>query len=149
VSDVTPLAFQDSLLGAFKTYFEALYPTIPISYPNKHFDTADAGDDDDATWVRIYILGSNDAGVIRYSNSVARNHFQRNGFVTVEIYTRQGGSLARPYAVANDILRFFENPGVPNALFSNLSAPQETGPDGSWFQLTVRADWLYFTDRSA
>lgn len=149
MSNVTPAQWQEDVLTAFKTFMDANHPTIPIAYPNRAFDIEDAGEADDAIWVRPYILGANDDGQIRFSNSVASNHYQRNGILTIEIYIRQQGSLSAAYAVANNILLFLENPGISNSVFNNISAPQEIGPDGSWFQLTVRADWLYFTDRAA
>lgn len=149
MSELKHNEFQDAVNGSFTTYWAA---RTPIAYANKTFDPAEeVGDEDDAAWVRLALVGSDDGGQQRFSNSVDRNHFSRNGRVVVEIYVRQGTSNQRAYTLAEDVLTWMENPvpGVANTVLSNLTAPVEIGSDGTWYQVTVTADWVYYTDKAA
>lgn len=146
MSDVTPLDFSNALRTAFNTFWAA---RTPIAWPNKDFDPArEVGDDADAAWVRFASVGDTD-GNQRYSGSVDRAHFSRSGIATIEVYVRQQQTTDLAYTLANAALQFFEKPGVANALFGNISSPVEIGNDGTWFQLTVSANWTYFTDRAS
>lgn len=149
MSNVTPEAFLDDLLGAFDTFWTAANPTVPIAYPNRPFDPSDAGEGLDAAWIRVVLLGNESEGQQRFSNSVARTHWHRSGKITFEIYVREGNSTGRAYGLADSALLWLENTGATYAMVSNISAPVEVGPDGTWFQLSLSADWLYITDRAA
>lgn len=146
MSNVTPRQFTDDLLTSFTTFWAG---RTPLAYPNVDFDPAsEVGDDPSAAWVRIFIQGA-DPGVQRFSNSVQNDHYARAGRVVYEIYVRQAASTDLAYDLADAILEWFQKPEVPNALFLNFSDPVEIGPDGTWFQVTLSADWVYFTDRPA
>lgn len=149
MSDVTPIAFRDDMLGAFRTFWLARNPTVPVAYPNLPFDPESAGEAVDAAWIRITIQGNAAPGQQRFSNSVARTHWHRNGTVAIEVYVREGGSTDRCYALANDVAQWMENPGMTYAMLRNLGSPVEIGPDGTWYQLSLSADWMYLSDRTA
>lgn len=147
MSDVTPTIFRDAVFAAFDTFWA---DRTPVAYPNLEFDPDSAfptpGADD--AWARLFLLGSAD-GMERYSSSVLSNHWSRSGVLTLEAYGRQGGSTDRVYELADAFMQWLENPGVANTVFSEITQPQEVGPDGTWFQVVVTANWLYFTDRAA
>lgn len=150
MSDVTPRAARDDLIGAFKTYWDAsAFSSVPLAYPNLPFDPEDAGEANDAAWVRIFIVGDLDAGQTRLSNSVARNHWIRSGTITFEVYVREGAATDRVYGLVDAIALWMEDPGLSFVFLNNMSAPVEIGPDGTWFQVSISADWRYFTDRAA
>ena len=44
---------------------------------------------------------------------------------------------------------FLEAPGVQNFWFTNIGTPIPIGNDGAWWQITLSAEWHYFTDRSS
>jgi hypothetical protein len=144
MSNVTPLAFRDSLFTAFATFWAG---RTQIAAPNVDFDPAEIPENETA-WVRLYILGAVD-GQSRLSRSVNPDHFARSGIFTIEVYVRQGGDLDEAYALADAAMEFLESPGVAAANFSNLSPPQEFGPDGTWFQVVVSSAFVYWTDRAA
>ncbi len=145
MSYVSPLAIQNALLESFTTFWAA---RTPIAYPNSNFDPAALlGDDLEAAWVRVYLLGDVEPGQVRYSNSVASDHFSRSMTITFEVYVRQNTSMDQPYTLIDNVLEYLQKPDVPNAIFTNISSPVEIGPDGVWFQVTVSADLLYYTDR--
>lgn len=149
MSDVTPKAFRDDLLGSFDAFWTVEQPTVPVAYPNLPFDPENAGEEHDAAWVRLFIAGNPDEGQQRFSNSVARTQWHRSGKITIEIYVREGSSTDRAYDLASSVALWLENSGATYAMLSNISAPVEIGPDGTWFQVALSADWLYITDRAA
>ncbi len=144
MSNVTPLAFRDSLFTAFAAFWA---DRTQIAAPNVAFDPSEIPADETA-WVRLYILG-NTEGQARLSGSVNPDHFSRSGIFTVEVYVREGGDLNEAYTLAEAVIEFLESPGVPASNFRNISPPQEFGPDGTWFQVTVSAAFVYWTDRAA
>jgi hypothetical protein len=141
MSDITPLAFQDAFLDAFTTRWAA---QTPIAYPNVSFDPAALTE-----WVRVYLLGDDEPGLTQYSNSVASDHFSRTLTATFEVYVRMGTSLDRAYALIDVVLQFLQKPNVSNMIVTHIGSPREIGPDGTWFQVTVSANLLYYTDRPA
>lgn len=145
MSEVSPLAFRNSLFVAFEAFWAG---RTEIAVPNREdFDpaTLPAGD---TAYVRLFILGDGE-GQTRLSNSVARNHYSNEGTFTVSVMVRQGGDLDEAYTLATAVGLFLENPGVADSFFRNLGPPIEVGPDGSWFEVDVSARWLYWTDRAA
>ncbi len=144
MSEVTALQFRDTLFTAFDTFWAKRTQIAPPNVPFNP-DTLPEGE---KAWVRLYILGDGD-GQVRYSNSVARNHFQRAGLFTVEVYVREGVDLDEAYTLAEAVQEFLAKPGVADSFFTNVSQPQEIGPVGAWFQVSVTAAWLYWTDRAA
>jgi hypothetical protein len=144
MSEVTALEFRDRLFTAFDTFWAG---RTLIAAPNVDFDPSKLPDDATA-WVRLYILGSTE-GQGRSSNSVSRNHWNRSGAFTIEVYVRQGGDLDEAYTLAEAAMEFLEKPDVADAWFTQITPPQEFGPDGAWFQVTVAASWVYWTDRAA
>lgn len=151
MSDVTPRDFSDDVWGQFQAYWDTAQPTLSeyVAYPNRAFDPEEIGESDTQAWVRAVIVGNQEGGMVRYSNSVDRNHWQRNGRITFEVYVREQTSSDLAYELIDDIMFWMENPGTEFAIFSNISAPVEIGPDGTWFQVSISADWRYFTDRAA
>jgi hypothetical protein len=149
VSDITPKAFRDDLLGSFETFWTANNPTVPVAYPNLPFNSEDAGEASDAAWVRLFIAGTAEEGQRRFSSSIERTQWHRAGKLTIEIYVREGSSTDRAYDLASSVALWLENSGASYAILSNISAPVEIGPDGTWFQVALSADWLYITDRAA
>ena len=146
MSYVSPLDFFDSLMAAFTTYWA---DRTPISYPNKPFSPATlVGDDATAAWCRVFLAGD-PAGQTQYSNSAATDHFARSGQIVIESYVREQSGSALAYTLADAALLFLQRKDVPDMIFQNISAPQETGSDGTWYQIAVSATWTYFTDRAA
>jgi hypothetical protein len=144
MSNVTALDFRSSVFTAFAAFWA---DRTQIAAPNTNFDPA-AIPENETAWVRLYILG-NAQGQTRLSRSVNPDHFARSGIFTIEVYVREGRDLDEAYTLAEAAMEFLESPGVAAANFSNISPPQEFGPDGTWFQVTISAAFVYWTDRAA
>lgn len=145
MSTVTALDFRNRLFTAFETFWAE---RTVIAVPNVAFDAECDVPAGDTAFVRLYILGDAN-GQVRNSNSVDRNHWSRPGKFTVEVYVRQGGDLDEAYALAEAAIEFLESPGVADAWLTQITPPQEIGPDGTWFLVTVGASFVYWTDRAA
>lgn len=149
MSDLSPRAIQDDIFSAFDTYWTALYPAVPIAWPNTPFDPeAEAPGLDDA-WVRVFSTGFTDFGHVPFSGSVATNFFREQGRFTIETYVRQGRGLGQVNDLAYAAQGFMDGARVSNVIFSNRTAAQHVGGDGAWYQVIQAADWVYFTDRAA
>ena len=144
MSNVTALEFRTALFTAFDTFWA---DRTQIAPPNVPFDP-DKIPEGDTAWVRLYILGA-EGGQERLSQSVDPHHFSRSGIFTVEVYAREGADTDEAYELAEAAIEFLENPGVDASAVSNISSPRELGRDGAWFQVSVSASWVYWTDRAA
>ena len=149
MSDVTPKIFRDDVMDSFNTYWTGAHSDVPISFPNLPFDPEGVGETETGAWVRLWIQGNVDDGQVRLSNSVASNHWRRSGKIAFEVYVREQSSTDLAYDLASDVSLWLENPGTTFGWFSNISAPVEVGPDGTWFQVSVSADWTYLSNRAA
>lgn len=147
MTQVNPKDFANTVYGSFRTYWTALHPTVPVSYPNREFDPAEAGVGDTSAWVRLYSLGDADGGNVRYSSSAHPALFGRSGILTIEVHARIGQGMDRAYDLAIDVLAWMEKPAMANVFLTGITGPTETGPDGTWFQVVHSARWRYFTDR--
>lgn len=143
MAGLTPTGFRDALFEAFADYWAS---RTPIAWPNQMFDPDSVGTSDDAAWVSPNIQGQLE-GQAPIGTS---GYYQRQGVVIVNIYTRTGAGTDRAYALADNVLEFFEDPApdVAEAVFNRLGV-QEFPPGEAWFQVTVTANYLYFTDRGA
>ena len=144
MGQVTPAAFRDAVFTAFDTFWAK---RTQGDFPNVDFDPDELPEGETA-WVRLFFLGRSE-GETRFSHSVARNHFQEEGVLTIEVHVRQGEDTDQAYALALAAQQFMRKPGVANSHFFNVSTPEEIGPDGTWFQVNVSASWLYWTDEAA
>lgn len=146
--EITALDFRNALFTAFDAFWA---DRTQIAAPNVHFDPA-AVPADETAWVRLYLLGD-DEGQTRLSGSIARSVFSESGRLTFEVYVRENADLDQAYTLAQDFLDWISAgsnmAAVPGAVFRECSPPQEVGPDGVWFQVSVTCSWFYLTDRAA
>jgi hypothetical protein len=149
MSDISPRDATKDLMAAFKTYWEPLYPAIPIAWPNSSFDPAELVPGQTDAWVRVFTTGFTDQGHVPLSGSVATNYFQEQGRFTIEVYVRQGSGDAQVNDLAYAAQGFVDGARVSEFIFSNRTAAQHVGGDGAWYQVIQAADWVYFTNRAA
>lgn len=142
MSEFTALEMRDELMTAFATYWAG---RTPVAAQNVDFKPEGVTGD---AYVRVWLRGRSE-GQTRYSFSVQRNLFRRQGRLGFEVYVRENTDLDVAYGYAEDILKFLEKPGLAHLVVGFLSSPAEMGTDGAWFQVAVGAQWFYFTDRTA
>jgi hypothetical protein len=142
--DITPTAFQDEIMNGFGTFWAA---RSQIASPNRVFDRekVPAGDDAFIEWTITGDGGSD--GQTRYSHSVERNHFSRVGRIVFTASTRLHTGVDPAYALLDAVGHFLEAYKLANAIFTEIGSPLDLGHDGAWHQVSLTANWLYFTDR--
>ncbi len=142
MSDITPLLLRNSILTAFDTFWAQ---RTPIAVPNVAFDP-DKVDGD--AWARVTITGRPE-GEARHSHSVARTALSREGDLTIQVSVRSGTDLDLAYALTDAVIEWMGKPSLATAYFTKVGTPIELGDTGAWFQVSVSATWLYFTDKAA
>jgi hypothetical protein len=145
-ADATLTEWRDAVFGAFDTYFTTLHSDVPIAWANKPFDPKTLGIADTDAWVLVSLLGSAGGDI-----SIGSGFSQREGVLTVQIYTRGQASSNRLYSIAEGILQFMatdgQNIGIDGLLRNQRFV--ESGFDGTWFLGTATCDYVYFTNRAA
>jgi len=149
MSNISPRDITSTLFTAFNDYWVALYPTMPIAWPNSDFDPSGLQPGLDDAWVRVFTTGFTDQGHVPVSGSVETNYFQERGRFTIETYVRQGRGTGEVNDLAYAAQGFMDGARVADLIFSNRTAAQHVGGDGAWYQVIQAADWLYFTNRVA
>lgn len=146
MSEVTYQAFQDEIMDAFAAFWAG---RTQIESPNRPFDRAKVPESDLAyvAWTIQGETGGEGAGEERWSHSVARNHFSRRGPIVFTANVRDEAGIDPAYSILTDCSKFLETVVTPHAIFQEIGTPLSLGSDGAWWQVSLSAQWLYFTDR--
>lgn len=138
---IKPAQFRDNLFAAFATFWAG---RTPVAYPNVQFRPETVAGD---AWVELQLVGD-DAGRTEIGSSEAGQPASFSGTLGISIYVRMGQGTDLAYDLAEAAVAFMEAPrNVPNTLLRDISAPQEIGPDGVWWQVNVTCTFVYFSDR--
>ncbi|MGB5810112.1 MAG: hypothetical protein WBG86_06250 [Polyangiales bacterium] len=140
MSEVSQSDWETAVMTPFATYWAA---RTEIASPNREFNRAKVEAD---TFIEWSMLGAA-AGETRYSHSVARNHFSRAGSMTFIANVKVHLKVALALDLLDAISLFWETAVIPNGYFVSVGTPVPLGDDGSWHQVSLSANWLYFTDR--
>jgi hypothetical protein len=120
---------------AMRKYFNDNFTSCTIVLPDMVFDnSADS-------WVRFNILHS--AGYQATMGSPSSNRFERQGIITIQVFTKQGENSVPAITLANEILKLYE--GVENSGILYYDAfVKEIGDDGrGWYQINVLTGFKY------
>lgn len=142
MSDVSPIEFQDEVMDAFGVYWAG---RTQIASPNKQFDRAKVPTSDPG-YLQWFILGD-PGGEHRFSHSVERNHFSRTGLITFTANVPILVGLDPALEMLDAVQLFLTAHKFATAIFSGVGTPLPLGDDGAWVQVSLSANWLYFTDR--
>ena len=145
MSTISLRDFEKEVLEAFASFWRtgAGFTTVPqIADPNGVFDRSKAG----GPFIEWLIQGSPD-GETRYSHSVEPNHFARRGTIvfTANVPVRSGDGFA--FDMLDQVDYWLTAVSLPNGIFTGVGTPLSLGDDGSFHQVSLSANWLYFTDR--
>lgn len=138
MSVYTPASFESAILTAFDGIWQKF---TPVAYPNEPFDPTGL-----TKWARFSIQGDGASERIGGSNSTEL--FIRSGLITIQCFAKEKKSTDDLNTMIDLALSFLEVQKIAGVLFSDVSPPQEIGPDGPWFQVAVTARWRYFTKRA-
>lgn len=134
-----PSAFEKAVFGAFGIVWANL---TQIDAPNVYFDP-----NNKSAYVKIRILG--DPGPTpRYGGSTNIKIFNRRGLFQAQCFVPKDTGTVFVYSMVERALKFMESvKPVDSVVFSEITAPEEVGIDGPWFQVAVSAQWSYFSQR--
>ena len=135
---------KDDILAAFYDAWTANPLSSGISV---FFDSLDEdADDKDAnkSWARASIKHF-DGQFSRQSlaSSDGTKNYQRDGNITVGIFTPIGDGVDLNSGLASIVVNSFEGKRTPNGVWFRNIRFHEVGVDGTWFQTNVKADFNY------
>lgn len=118
-----------------RKYFKDNFTTAPIVLPDMVSSYTDT------PWVRFNVLHT--TGFQSSMGSPTSNRFERQGIITVQIFTPQGDNTVSATNLANEILKLYE--GVENNAIIYFDAyAKEVGNDGrGWYQINVLISFKY------
>jgi hypothetical protein len=111
------------------------------------FDKKDVDEDDksaDQSWARFTIKHF-DSQFSKQSlaSSSGEKSYQRDGVVTVGIFTPIGEGVDLDSALASIVVNAFEGIDTPNGVWFRNVRFNEVGVSGAWFQTNVKANFNY------
>ena len=145
MSNITPTAWQTEVMDAFIAYWAPIHPDVQIASPNRPFDRSKVPEDTFVEWSLIGEAG----GQTRYSNSTANNFFSRIGTMTWTANVKVQLKVELALDLINDIGLFYETVLLEDGYFTGVGTQVPLGDDGSWYQVSLSANWIYFTDRQS
>lgn len=94
-------------------------------------------------WARVTVRHTT-GGQVSLANHSGKKRFRRNGFVTVQLFSRPGDGLSELDSLANLIVRAYEEyTGIGHGVWFRNVRVNEAGQDGDWVQFNVIADFTY------
>jgi len=141
-TNITDLDFRNAL---FTSFAAAWADATPIATQNDTFDPAKVSGD---AFVRLVLTGQAE-GETALSSSVARDHVQREGTLTVQVYVREGTDMDQTFTLLEAVKAWAKHPGAAETLLRSIGTPVPIGSDGAWFQTDLSMTWLYWSSRAA
>lgn len=130
-------AAYDAIMGRIKSSFVTLRPTVPIAWPNLHFDPRTSFVPANHTaWVRVSILGdeSRQATIGGYTGQRWRTW----GQVQVQVFAPLGAGANTALAVADDVATALRGASTGGVVLQAASVrPIGRDPDGEFYQVNV------------
>ena len=136
----------DEMLGAFKDAWDAGAGTYNGgTVPEVRYDgVGDSGPpDSEEPWARVTIRHVTGTQASLLGDS-AQKRFRRSGIITIQVFwpLSQAG-LANARSLASVARSAYEGQETASHVWFRNVRVQEVGPDGSWYQINVLADFEY------
>jgi len=128
---------RDEIMDLFTTAWTAGAPSVALHYWDLSADTPGAGN---AAWAAItarWTLG-NQRGF-----AIGPKRYERQGIVTVQIFTPFGSGLTEADSLAKIAHDAFEGVDTPNGVWFRNVRVNTIGHSGEWFQTNVLAEFIY------
>jgi hypothetical protein len=128
---------RDEVLTLFKTAWDAGAPTVPLRYWDKK--SAIPGTSNDA-WADIQMQWT---GGEQRGFGLGTRRYNREGIVTVKIFTPFGDGLIQADSLTKIAADAFEGVDTPNGVWFRRVRVNHVGQRGEWYQTNVLADFFY------
>lgn len=127
----------DDILTFFKdawdaTGYTAIYPNIGGDAPTTV-----------APWARVTLQHILPQGQASLSGALGTQRYERNGILTVQIFTPLGEGLAELYQLSKIVTDAFDGKATPLHVWFRNARVSEVGPSGHWYQVNVLVDFTY------
>lgn len=121
-----------------RKYFADNYSDTPIV-----LGSDDVANNVNTPWVRFNVIHGD--GFQASMGSPSANRFERNGIITVQIFTPQGDNGVSAINLADKILKIYEGVENNGILYYDATV-KEVGNDGrGWYQVNVLTSFRYET----
>ena len=131
-------------VNEIQTLLKAAWDTtgFPLKYQNVK-GAADPPPSTTTPWARSTIQHT-PGGQVSLSGGVGgAKRWQKNGFLTVQIFVPAGEGLSEAYALAKTVEDAFAGVETPSAVWFRNPRINEVGPDGEWYQVNFVVDFTY------
>jgi hypothetical protein len=127
---------RDEMLALIKTAWDTT--TFPMLWQDKPEEKPPTR----TPWARTTLrhTGGGQASLVSF-NGVSR--FNREGIITVQVFTPSGEGLSRGYNLCKVISDVFEGAVTAGGVWFTNTTLTEVGQDGDWFQINVNTDFNY------
>lgn len=132
----------DEILTVFKTVWDTTghfvdYPGVKYGGTN-----AKVPPDDSTAWARVTIQHT-PGGPPSLSGANGQVLYNRQGLLTVQIFTAVGNGFGEGYQLAKTVADSFEGQDTPSAVWFRNLRMNEIGRTGDWLQVNVLVDFTY------
>ncbi len=97
---------------------------------------------DGAAWARVTVR-HNSSVQSTLSGQTGKRRFEKNGTITVQIFTPYGKGLSLSDNLAIIAVDAFEGKATDSGIWFRNVRANEIGNDGPWFQTNVIAEFIY------
>lgn len=137
---MTQAQARDEILTFFKVAWEADAESVNV--PIYYWDVKKDGPTQGSPFARITVRHLNGVQAT-LADQVGNRKFERNGVITVQVFTPFGGGLVKNDALAKVASDAFEGKATQNQIWFRDVTINEIGQDEAWFQTNVTANFTY------
>ena len=95
-----------------------------------------------ADWARV-VLRHLTGGQASLANESGKSRWEREGLLTVQIFTTLGLGLSHAYDLSKVVTGAYQKVKIPGEVWYRNMRVNEIGPDGEWFQVNVLIEFNY------
>lgn len=131
---------RDEMLTLFKDAWEADVTTAaaPIVWTDAPDDNNVPNPETNDIWCRATVIHT-----VGRNSAIGNKLFDREGVVTIQIFTRYGAGLANNDLACKVALDAFQGKSTSGGVWFRNVTLNEIGHDGDWFQSNVLANFEY------
>lgn len=134
----------DAILEVFKTAWDANAPNPTlVDYQNVSVaNNVKLPPDAELSWARV-TLEHLDGGQGSLSGGLGTQRYDRDGNLTIQIFTPAGTGLSEGHSLAKIVTDAYDGIATSNGVWFRNARVNEIGPDGDWYQINVIIDFNY------
>lgn len=133
------MSYEAAVAAIKKHFAEQWADRTPVAYDDVAFSIPS-----DAAWLRLTI--QHGMGYQASVGSPGSNQFRREGLVTVQIFTPEGGGAIAAYELADAVTPIFQRLGrVDGIAFKDVRLNEVGNRSAGWYHVNIKAEFEYDT----